>query len=232
VTKRNLESIEAGSFFFICNKKISKYEFHPISLVKQKQNVLLFCLKDLGHNSWSSKFEDDETNDIYIQGPYNYFEKDYKNNKYKEIILISNGIGITPMINIFEEIYNLSLSNSLSNLQKIVFIWIVPHPSFIEPFTDVFDTQHNIVKINIEIKIFVTKQLEYNDNLNNFSYSKYNVIYRKPMIESEIVNLTLSINKNQRKNVCVLCCGSTNLIGDVELACVNLNIDLYKESFV
>jgi hypothetical protein len=52
------------------------------------------------------------------------------------------------------------------------------------------------------------------------------------MIESEIVNLTLSINKNQRKNVCVLCCGSTNLIGDVELACVNLNIDLYKESFV
>jgi hypothetical protein len=232
VTKRNLESIEAGSFFFICNKKISKYEFHPISLVKQKQNVLLFCLKDLGHNSWSSKFEDDETNDIYIQGPYNYFEKDYKNNKYKKIILISNGIGITPMINIFEEIYNLSLSNSLSNLQKIVFIWIVPHPSFIEPFTDVFDTQHNIVKINIEIKIFVTKQLEYNDNLNNFPYSKYNVIYRKPMIESEIVNLTLSINKNQRKNVCVLCCGSTNLIGDVELACVNLNIDLYKESFV
>ena len=44
--------------------------------------------------------------------------------------------------------------NFRPNLQKIVFIWIVPHQSFIEPFTDVFDTKHNFVKINIEFKIF------------------------------------------------------------------------------
>ena len=225
VTKRTLKSIDAGSFFFICNQKISKYEFHPVSLVKQKQNILLFCLKDLGNNSWSSKFEQSQINDIHIQGPYNYFEKQYKNNKYKKIILISNGIGITPMINIFEEICSLHLSNTLSNLEKIVFIWIVPHQSFIEPFMDVFDTKYNFVKINIEIKIFVTKSKDEDD----FSYSRYNLIYMKPMIEIEIVNLTIT---NQRKDICVLCCGSANLLLDVELACVNLNIDLYKESFV
>ena len=224
VTKRNLKLIDAGSYFFICNKKISKYEFHPVSLVKQQQNTILFCLKDLGNNSWSSKFDENEdNNEIYIQGPYNNFDRSFINNKYKKIILISNGIGITPMINIFEEICNLSNSNRLSILEKINFVWIIPHHSFIEPFKYILDRQKTISKIEIDIKIFITKTSENLEAENN----NYNIFYRKPMIESEVTNMTLT-----EKDVCVLACGSTSLLFDIELVCVNLKIDFYKESFM
>ena len=224
VTKRNLKLIDAGSYFFICNKKISKYEFHPVSLVKQQQNTILFCIKDLGNNSWSSKFDENEdNNEIYIQGPYNNFDRSFINNKYKKIILISNGIGITPMINIFEEICNLSNSNRLSILEKINFVWIIPHHSFIEPFKYILDRQKTISKIEIDIKIFITKTSENLEVENN----NYNIFYRKPMIESEVTNMTLT-----EKDVCVLACGSTSLLFDIELVCVNLKIDFYKESFM
>lgn len=210
VTNRSLKSIDAGSFFFICNKKISKYEFHPISLIKQKENILLFCIKDLGHNCWSSKFEDNETNEIYIQGPYAYIDRGYRNNKYKTIILICNGVGITPIINIFYEVQSLSF-------KKVVFIWIVPHPSFIEPFTDIFTIIQQNIKI--ELKIFVTKSPQYGEIYSD----RYNIIFSKPSIESEVLNYTCN-----HKEICILCSGSRNLLKDVKIACEKLNIDLYS----
>ena len=83
-----------GSYFFICHKGISNFEWHPISLISQDHNNLTFCIKDMGNNSWSHKLKKyDITSiskknslkslkDIYIQGPYGHLNIDYTSQKY------------------------------------------------------------------------------------------------------------------------------------------------------
>jgi hypothetical protein len=224
-----------GCYFLICfYSDISKYQWHPLSLITNDKNTLSFCAKDNGGNSWTSKLKNviNEYNilldsKIYIQGPYGTdFSKYYKNNKYNNIILFCGGIGITPLISIIEDLDLKIKFNNLNILKKINFIWIVNNQYLIKSFEKYFMNLSDKFIINI----FITGQdLEYADDINVQFYYKLNIFYYKPSVVS-----LLTKNLILKKRNCIISCGSSNLIKIIQTYNYRLNnfdTDLYYESF-
>ena len=119
----------------------------------------------MGDNSWTDrleKFSEKSKNEsdmllnrkVLIQGPYNgNINYKYRENIYKNIIIIAGGIGITPFLSIIKEIDELYLCNKLSKLKKITFIWIIPHESMVEYFNNIFSSLDNdLFKFKIYIR--------------------------------------------------------------------------------
>lgn len=218
-----------GCYFLLCFKDISRLEWHPFSLVSISRNTYTFCAKITGRNTWTSKLKDyDNRNqspekimsrELYIQGPYGYTSVDYMSNKYKHIILIATGIGITPIFFILDHIKEHHSLNKLKNLEKLKLVWIVPGMTLVNYFNEkIIYLKHEMT----DIDIFVSQP----DKIRYPSYVKsYKPNVKK--ILSDYINQD-DINKNE---VCVIAAGSEKLLQEVRYQCSYLNIDLSCEEF-
>ena len=223
-----------GCYFFVCfYKDISKFQWHPLSLVSNTHDNLVFCSKNLGPETWSGrleKFTESEKHDsdflinkkVYIQGPYGTpLNINYNSDNYKNIFLISGGIGITPMISIMKDIDELYFCRKMNNLQKVLFIWIIPHESMIDYFKPYFlNLDENLFKF----KIYVTQKHNPDDIIVNDM--NFPVFTGKPDIISMLTGMFVGTEKNL-----VLTCGPTLLTDDVHTTCSNLNVDVFSENF-
>ena len=139
---------EPGSYFFICYKDVSRLQWHPLTVISSHDNNLIFCAKNMGKGTWTDNLINFNNSlvtqeqkllnkEVYLQGPYGHLSINYKNNKYKYIINIAGGIGITPILSVLEDI-----NINKNKLIKVLFIWIVSHTSIVDPFSK------NIQKLN------------------------------------------------------------------------------------
>jgi predicted ferric reductase len=222
-----------GCYFFLSCTDISKFEWHPLSLISKSNNTLVFCIKNMGKKSWSDKikqFSDNEfiykTINLYLQGPYLHVKPDYMSNNYEYIINIANGIGITPFFTISEDIANNMKINKLTSIKKVLFIWIVEDITFLLPFLHKLETLNDM---GIDIKIFVTKV-----NMNNKIDDKYYLIFEiktyRPNLIDYINNFIVENNVSNKK-ICIISCGSTSLVNDIYKVTSKLNIKLFNETF-
>ena len=223
-----------GCYFFICCKNISNLEWHPLSLISNEDDNLLFCMKNLGQNSWSNKLKNFQNNKkiydtvtVYFQGPYKYIELDYNKDKYEYILNISNGIGITPFFSILKDINNLYLQKKLTKLKKVTFVWIIPEVSLLSlPFIDRLKKFTNIV----EFYIYITKKsrIDINDNIEENIFTLINF---KPNIKDYIEDFIKNKNIEDTKNMCIITCGSPTLVKDIQEVSVKHNIEVFNETF-
>jgi len=228
-----LKSIKTrpGSYFFICFKDISNFEWHPLSLIFQTNDILLFCAKNMGKNSWTDKLKQfdsqflDKTEnlkkrDVYLQGPYYHMTIDYEKNKFKNIFCVAGGIGITPIISIIQDIQSLILKNKLSKIEKIFLIWVIPHISLVSTFSSILNTFNEIVDINI----YCTKKSDIIiDSYFNFHYTKPNM---NNLIDEYINNYNIN-----SKFTGLICCGPNSLSNDVIQICFKRGIEFSNENF-
>jgi len=221
--------INPGCYFFVCSNKISNLEWHPLSLILEKNDNMLFCVKNMGENSWSNNLKKLENNEylfnkndnIYLQGPYYHINLNYD---YEYIINIANGIGITPFFSILKKINNIITENDKTIIKKVVFIWIIPDMSFVLPFMDCFKYLDNI-----DIQIFFTKEDDdYEDESLNFA----KFFYEKPIIFDYVKNFIETNEINDNKKVSIISCGSESLLKDIYYTCSYYGIELYNESFI
>jgi predicted ferric reductase len=229
--------VEPGSYFFICYDDISKFEWHPLSIISNEHGNLTFCIKDMGENTWSGKLKKFQNNtfdnsslikrNVYIQGPYGHLNLDYKNNIYENLIFVAGGIGITPIIPILNDINTLYSNYQLSNMKKIYFIWIVKHSSLIVPFQKYFD---NLNLRLFNINFFSTNKNNYEQDYNGNMFSNILIKIEKPNI-TNIINSIIIDNKIPNKNIAVSCCGPNRLTGEVISVCSKLNIEVSTQNF-
>ena len=206
-----------GCYFMVCNKNISLFEWHPLSMVYNNNNMLLFCIKDMGENTWSNRMKNTQLTDtIFIQGPYGELNFDYKN-KYNSILLISGGIGFTPMLSILHEINE---NKFTYHYIKTTFIWILKHESLLEPFKDILSS---LDRNFIDIQIYITN---YKNTINEFDIP---VILNKPNLTEVITNFA-SIDITYKK--CIYCCGPQSINDEVKELSSKFNIDVSSEVFV
>lgn len=210
--------IEPGCYFFICCDNISKLQWHPLSLVYESYGNLVFCVKNMGKNSWSNHLIELENNDnlytttnLYLQGPYSHIKLNYN---YSYILNIANGIGITPFITILQEIEE--------KRKKSLLVWIIPDMSFFIPFKEIFEKM-----IFVKAKIYLTKN---NDQIDegfyNFSFKN-----EKPNVHDIIENFIQENKIVNMKDMSVISCGSPSLINDIFKASTEFKFDLYNETF-
>ena len=228
-----------GCYYFICfYKDISRFEWHPLSMVSYSNDTIVFCSKNVGKHSWTNRlfnFVNDKncilTNrKIYIQGPYGHISINYKNDNYENIVIIAGGFGITPMISILQDINNLYKNKKLLKLKKVYFYWIMSHISLYEAFKKYFKKLNTEI---FELKIYTTRKFSTDNFEEGDSFPKENIneslkfINDKPNI-SYILNIIFSKNS---KNTVVLTCGPLNLINEISTVANRFNIDISVEAF-
>ena len=226
-------NVKPGCYFFIACKNLSILQWHPISLVSKDHNKLLFCIKDTGKNTWSNNLKKIQNVDIEIslQGPYSHLNLDYDTNKYRYIVGITNGIGVTPFFSILNDINKLYRDNKIYNLEKFMFIWIVPSECFIIPFLNNFE---NLDKNIFDIYIYTTKVVEDEDEyINILDVNKFSIIKGiKPNIMDCLDNFIKTNNIKKKEEMSLISCGSSNLTNDIYKACSKLDIhNIVNENF-
>ena len=223
-----------GCYFFLCfYKDISQFQWHPLSMVSNNNNTLVFCVKNNGPNSWSGRLKNITkierhnlliNRKVYLQGPYGNITIDYKKNIYENIIIISGGIGITPMISKLEDINNLYNWNKIDNINKVYFVWILNNISLISTFEKYFRHLNNKI---FDITIFIT-----NNNIDtceeNITSNLFSIIYKKPDIVKIINKFAENIDNSK---IAVINCGPNNLHIQIKNICQKLNIDISSEVF-
>jgi predicted ferric reductase len=93
----------AGQFVFLCLPELGIFEWHPFSLSSSPNDPLVSIhIRALG--GWTRRLhalvkgaEGQKTFKAYIEGPYGSPMIDIDSKKYQIAILISGGIGVTPM---------------------------------------------------------------------------------------------------------------------------------------
>lgn len=237
---RKLEKNYEGCYFYLYVTDISSLQWHPFTLIEQRNNQLVFCAKVFGgKNSWTNKLKNLDnsvvnrnillSSNTYIQGPYCHLNIDYNQNKYKYFIFVAGGIGITPFFSILKDID--SMCQKLDKLISIILIWIIPHQSLF------YDLYEFLVKTNSKIKVIV-----YVTKCNvDFDLGEVQLICNKPLIEIHYIRpyIDTIITKFYKtfnvedKYVCVACCGSKTIIKDTLETSYKLGIhNFFDETFV
>ena len=260
---------EAGQYVFICIPSISLSEFHPFSISSSPydNDCVQIHIRVLG--DWTKKLQtlvekhqEVELYDwkkllCYMEGPYGQLQIQLE--KYSELVMISGGIGITPLQSIFNELlYNISNNIDGNHLKKIHFIWVVRDPSMIHEFDDrhwsgiehdnvtyckKIDEQHlelpkyfspNLIIIaknnGIEQQTEIITHF-YITGVNDEQKSEY--IEKFPFLRfgrPDIQNILKETNKSKH-DVAVLCCGPNGMLQDVKKYAIKYDIDCHTEIF-
>jgi len=218
-------NIDPGCYFLICIRNISSLEWHPFSMIEQSDKKLTFCAKNMGPNSWTDKLKvlvENETKydkEVYIQGPYNYFDFYYIINRYNNIINITGGIGITPIFSILDKIIELTYLEKID--KKIILIWIVRDTTLLKNFIEKIT---NYKRLCIHIEIYVTQETPISTEY------ELPIYFSKPDIKKNIKKY-LNMHNLKTKETCILGSGPFSLLKSVNSAGYKYNIDNFCENF-
>eukprot|EP00238_Polyblepharides_amylifera_P011893 CAMPEP_0196591568 /NCGR_PEP_ID=MMETSP1081-20130531/70094_1 /TAXON_ID=36882 /ORGANISM="Pyramimonas amylifera, Strain CCMP720" /LENGTH=369 /DNA_ID=CAMNT_0041914965 /DNA_START=478 /DNA_END=1587 /DNA_ORIENTATION=+ len=118
----------AGQYLFMCIPELTSFQWHPFSMSSSPdQDLVSIHIRVLG--DWTSQLYDlvlpegstGKPLKILMEGPYGEPAIDIDGPKYKSVLLISGGIGITPMQSICNDL--LHQHDCGRPMNKIWFVW-------------------------------------------------------------------------------------------------------------
>jgi FAD-binding domain/Ferric reductase NAD binding domain len=115
-----------GQYIYICIPEISLFQWHPFSLSSSpEQKIVTLHIRKAGY--WTSSLYNiaKTRNEIsfLLEGPYGSVGVNLSSNQYKSIMLISGGIGVTPMQALCNQLMY-EHGKGTRELNKLSFIWI------------------------------------------------------------------------------------------------------------
>jgi NAD(P)H-flavin reductase len=238
ITIKNKIKTFPGCYFFLCfYNDISRFQWHPLSLVSYENDILTFCCKNIGQYSWTNRLHDNVKNNydmlvnrnVYIQGPYANLLPKYIDNMYDNIIIVAGGIGITPMITILDDINKRYNKNQLNKLKNVRMVWVLKNTYLYISFNKYFS---NLNKQLFDIHIYITQKI--NDfEIDSTLSLKFEDIINCHDISNKRPNIKKLLKKYTKyyKNNIVFCCGPMTLNDEIIKLCSEMNIDYSIEKF-
>eukprot|EP00003_Mantamonas_plastica_P013265 TRINITY_DN2321_c0_g1_i1.p1 TRINITY_DN2321_c0_g1~~TRINITY_DN2321_c0_g1_i1.p1 ORF type:complete len:453 (+),score=147.23 TRINITY_DN2321_c0_g1_i1:476-1834(+) len=130
----------AGQYGFLMIPKLSSWEWHPFSFSSSPEDPdeIVMCIRVLGN--WSKNLvalaeraeQSKETFSVFMDGPYG--RPSLKLENYDSVLLISGGIGITPMQSMFNSML-LQHTKGINPKKRVMFVWSVRDKIMLEALT-------------------------------------------------------------------------------------------------
>jgi len=123
-----------GQYVFLALPELSVFQWHPFSISSSPhQDTVTLHIAKQGY--WTSRlFEIAEKKDevsILVEGPYGSLGVDLMSNRYKMVVCLSGGIGVTPMQSICHQLMH-EADQGDRQLKKIWFVWASREPDVME----------------------------------------------------------------------------------------------------
>lgn len=255
---------EAGQYAFLCVPSLSQLQWHPFTISSAPHEAFVtFHIKVLG--DWTKGLYDQTTEsptpfEMLVDGPYGAVSIDIENfSTYSHVVLISGGIGITPMQSIVNRLHYQMHYDDRVELQKVKFVWSVRNRDMIEAMLGqgIVDAKiesaqtHSVMSYLpdlllatdqrtdavFETEIYLTSDeadLENPVDLMLQHCMHYSV---RPDIANTLRTMGEQAQKCGKSNVAVLVCGSESMLADVISESIKLStnmkirFDVHTETF-
>lgn len=166
-----------GQYVKVAFPKLSVFEWHPISISSSpyQHHVTLHIRK---RGTWTKKLHDlagkiDGEVDILFEGPYGSVGVDLTSDRYSMVMLLSGGIGVTPMQSIAHQLMYEHEWND-REMKKLWFIWTARDPEVMEQM-DVVTTHHtrsiNSGSLNSAKKVIENSDMYLSETEGSCNYS-------------------------------------------------------------
>eukprot|EP00549_Striatella_unipunctata_P022548 CAMPEP_0118678828 /NCGR_PEP_ID=MMETSP0800-20121206/3439_1 /TAXON_ID=210618 ORGANISM="Striatella unipunctata, Strain CCMP2910" /NCGR_SAMPLE_ID=MMETSP0800 /ASSEMBLY_ACC=CAM_ASM_000638 /LENGTH=566 /DNA_ID=CAMNT_0006574735 /DNA_START=363 /DNA_END=2063 /DNA_ORIENTATION=+ len=119
-----------GQYVFLCVPEISLFQWHPFSLSSSPHSdqVTLHIRRAGNWTEQLYKLAQTKSDiSILLEGPYGSLGVDLISDRYKMVMLVSGGIGVTPMQSITHQLMY-EHENCGRDLKKIWFVWSASDP--------------------------------------------------------------------------------------------------------
>jgi predicted ferric reductase len=190
---------------------------------------------------------------VRVDGPYGRIAFNYK--RYETLVLVGGGIGVTPLMAVLKELYQIGISDQKraagggAPISPVVkrgfFMWTVPAT---DSWSWFFDDIMQALKISqrmasmgfpaLRIEGFVTKHDAGIDNLQTFvkkNASNFKVNIGRPDVAATFARVTRSIGPGP-KRIGVLTCGPQKLVDaawdeSIKQSNHEVTFDVHRELF-
>eukprot|EP00122_Pirum_gemmata_P021378 Pgem_evm1s19921 len=161
---RNEFNFVAGQYIFLCIPGLSFWEWHPFTISSTPTaDIVSIHVRALGN--WTKALEnmvaektkqqstlnDNEQNNlqmrIFIDGPYGNTGVNLDNGTYEHVLLISGGIGITPMLSITNSLAD-QVNRGRKNLKTVKNIWSVRDRELMEAMQNEYEKSKRNINHN------------------------------------------------------------------------------------
>lgn len=241
-------SFRAGQYAFINIPSISPLEWHPFTISSSPdETAITFHIKNMGKNTWTSRLAriygiDSESFSsiptlpiVNIDGPYGN-PPDFT--EHRNIILVAGGIGITPIISIFKDLYRLHRQNHVKTRQikNVYLLWVVRDVQSLDMFRDFFDevmdtaSTDTIVASMFHIMLRVTQRSfsapKVVDGADPAAINPTPVMGR-PNMQREFSDIA----RVSGSDAIAMVCGPAPMVAEVENASYQCKFELHMETF-
>lgn len=235
----NAFRFRAGQYAFINVPSISPLEWHPFTISSSPGDTgLTFHVKNMGKSTWTGRLasiygHQEESSSAVINLPVVNVDGPYGNppdfTSHENIVLVGGGIGITPLISIVKDLYQMHRQNDASHrhIKHIYLMWVVRDLAILEMFRDVFDEICNdhLSKEKFHIVLRVSQR----------SFSKANdgipfnpvPILGRPNFQHDFA----AIAKGTTGGVQVMVCGPGPMVDEVQSASFSFKFSFHCETF-
>ena len=226
--RKNMK-FKPGQYVFLCFPKISFWEFHPFSISSSpSEEQILIHIRvsgDWTRKLWDSLKKNNEEMECFIDGPYGNPMINIDNEEIKVFVMVSGGIGVTPLQSICNELLNQRLRGR--KLKKILFVWSVKDKFLVKsecidglPMNLPLNFQPDLLEKEngiVDFRLFLTQVRNENEFYKgNIHLSKQkNVKLGRVNLEAIFKEIIVFAKKENEEKVGVLCCGPEALAGDV-----------------
>ena len=231
---------KAGQYVFLCVPSLSIWEWHPFSISSSpNEDIVSLHARVLG--DWTLRLynlnKDHESGtsmwNIWIDGPYGNCSLDIDGKEYKTFLLISGGIGITPMQSICNQLIYEHLRGRA--IKRIFFIWSVEDDFLIKEVTENTSSFYSKKLPSAKLQITFQPDVLVKHELGNVLESFFHLSTKKEA-DPDTTNINLRTQKllkhgrpdlpsyfeqikkvaiEQKENkVAVLCCGPQSMMDE------------------
>ncbi len=202
---------EAGQYIMIAVPEISFCQFHAftISSAPHQENVTIH-MKAMGN--WTKRLqkfaEKEKSVKILMEGPYCNLSVNLNNReKYKMVLFVSGGIGVTPMQSIATHLLK-EINDDNREMRKIKFVWSVKSMDIVNAMVDAMSIGNSqSIYDALDIDLYITQKTtdEEMDRAREVTYGRpdLHAIFR------EMKEAAISADE---MTVAVLACGPRSLV--------------------